>query len=367
MAEEKTNVPAVRKDVSYGSMQPAEKMSYLERRFRALIPRFETMLGDPVKAKMLMYVALNAFRKEPKLLKCSEESIIMSINHCSDLGLFPNTPDNHAYLIPYGTECKVMPDYKGYIALAYQIPKVVKIWAELVYKGDKFHHELGANPKLVHIPNYEIDRTLDILTGAYAVIKYSDGEVQWIYMTRKELDKVRAVSQAKNGDAWKNWPEEMYRKAPVRRLMKFSRSSPRMMKAVALDNAAMVGEPQNMPMVTEGAKETEFEVVQDDAEPPQSKSDKLADELKVKNGNGGKKPEPEKKAPDAEALRKELTDLLESNADVLGADIVAHYPVGRIKLWKADALQDAINEVNKQLVAVGQPEDDGDPGPELPL
>ncbi len=77
------------------------------------------------------------------------------------------------------------------------------------------------------------------------------------------------------------------------------------------------------------------------------------------------KPEPEKK-PDVEALRKELTDLLESNADVLGPELLEHYPVGRIKFWQADALQDAIAEVNKQLVAVGQP-DDGDPGPELPL
>lgn len=377
MAE--NEAPAVKKDMPFEAMRPPEKMTFLERKLRAIMPRFETMLGDPEKAKMLVYVALNALRKEPKLLNCTPESFIRSINHCSDIGLFPNTPENHAYLIPFGTECQVMIDYKGYIALAHQVPKVVKIWAELVYKGDEFRNILGADPDLIHVPDYDVERTLENLIGAYAVVKYSDGDKQWVYMTRKELDKVKAVSKAKNksDSPWVTWPEEQYRKCPLRRLMKFVPWSPHMMKAVALDNAATVGESQDMPMVTAGAKEAEFEVVGDETPKP-TKSEKMAEELKGKARNGKPMTESETfatatetlrdmdKKPDVEALRKELTDLLESNADVLGPELLAHYPVGRIKLWKADALQDAIDEVNKQLVAVGQ-SDDGDSGPELPL
>jgi phage RecT family recombinase len=333
------------------------------------MPDFTALLKDPKNAQVFVYALLNAVNQVPELLNCTKASLLKSIIYLAQIDLMPNTPENHAYLIPFGKVCTVVIGYPGFIELAHRSGYVKKIFAELVYENDEFQEILGSNARLIHNPKHG-DRGKQI--GAYAMVVFENGAEQWEYLDNDQLKKIHNSSKCPNSPAWKAWPDQMDRKGPIRRLWKYIPKTPAMALARALDDAAAAGEDQDMPFITPA----DYTIEDDD--PQTTKSDKLAGELKAKNGNGGKKPEPEKqpepgpepkKEPpvDRAALEKELTDLLESNADVLGPDIIAHYPVGRIKLWKADALQDAINEVNKQLVAVGQPEDDGDPGPELPL
>jgi recombination protein RecT len=52
-------------------------------------------------ADRLLKITLSAFRQTPELMQCTQESLINAVMVCGQLGLEPNTPLGHAYLIPY--------------------------------------------------------------------------------------------------------------------------------------------------------------------------------------------------------------------------------------------------------------------------
>jgi hypothetical protein len=196
------------------------------------------------------------------------------------------------------------------------------------------------------------------MIGAYAVAKFLNGGVQWIYMPLADLNKRREESKSKNrsDSPWKEWPEEMYKKVPIRALHKMIPTTPEMSLAKALDDKLDTGEPQN------GLTETEYEIVDEngngeEAPPePQSKSDQVL--AKIEKKNGKKKPEspaepppePENK-PDRDALEAKLLNLIADNEDIikekLGADSHVFGYGKLVKGWKTDGIQDAIGEVKK--------------------
>jgi len=82
------------------------------------------VLPKHVSADRMLKIALGALRTTPKLMNCSVESLMGAVVHCSQLGLEPNTPLGHAYLIPFDnrkkgvTEVQIVLGYKGLIDLA---------------------------------------------------------------------------------------------------------------------------------------------------------------------------------------------------------------------------------------------------------
>ena len=66
-----------------------------------LKPQLEKALPKHVTTERLARVALTAIRNNPKLQKADALSLMGAIMQAAQLGLEPNTPLGHCYLIPY--------------------------------------------------------------------------------------------------------------------------------------------------------------------------------------------------------------------------------------------------------------------------
>ena len=192
-------------------------------------------------AERFARVVLSATGQTPKLLECNIDTIFLSVLRAAAMGLEPDGgPLGQGYLVPFYSgknkryECQFIPGYRGLIKLARNSGEVADVWAEVVYKADRFDYELGLNPTLSHKPDDDIDDP-GPLRFAYAVCRFRDGERKFVRMNRREIEKVKASSssrykptdkQKKAGEQgtlvgpWVDWEEEMWKKTAVRRLAK---------------------------------------------------------------------------------------------------------------------------------------------------
>jgi recombination protein RecT len=229
----------------------------VEAFFTANKASMAAMLPKHMDANRMVKIALRALRTTPKLMECTLESLMASVISCASLGLEPNTPLGHAYLIPFNNRRKVngawqdVPDvqvvigYKGMVDLARRSGEIISISTRVVYENDPFEIEYGLDEKLFHKPA-QGDRGKPV--GAYAVAKLKGGGFQWEHMTLEELHDVRNASQGYaaavraarqyNSEVkhpWATNEEEMMRKTPLRRLFKMLPISIELASALTLD------------------------------------------------------------------------------------------------------------------------------------
>jgi hypothetical protein len=127
------------------------------------------------------------------------------------------------------------PMYMGLMKVAYRTGLFLSIEARVVYEGEFFEFEMGDDPFIKHRPNAAGTANRNIV-AAYMVAKTTNGGVFREVMLKPDLDKVAAVSRAKSGPN-KDWPEEMARKAAVRRGWKYLPHTPEMSQVVEHDDA----------------------------------------------------------------------------------------------------------------------------------
>ena len=127
----------------------------------------------------MMRVVANAIRTTPKLQECDPISFLGALMHCASMGLEPNTPLGHAYLIPFAnsrkgiTEVQVVIGYKGLIDLARRSGQLATIHGDVVYDDDElWSHEYGSNQHLRHRPGPRKGKRI----GAYCYVKLNLGE-----------------------------------------------------------------------------------------------------------------------------------------------------------------------------------------------
>jgi len=107
-------------------------------------------------ADRILKVALTAINKTPKLLQCSRESLVAAVMQAAELGLEPGGALGEGYLVPYNNkikmpdgsekwvmQCQFIPGYRGLIKLARNSADISTIYAEAVYRGDKFDVDMG--------------------------------------------------------------------------------------------------------------------------------------------------------------------------------------------------------------------------------
>ena len=141
---------------------------------------------------------VNAVKKNPKLLNCDPKSLFGSILLSAEVGLRPNTPEQHAFILPYGKEAKFQVGYKGLIEMMYRNPRVKSIYAEAVFEKDEFDYGYGLIPYLNHKPFRGGDRGK--LVCVYAVCKLQDADPLFSVVEKSELDKVKEFSQGRNSE-----------------------------------------------------------------------------------------------------------------------------------------------------------------------
>lgn len=147
----------------------------------------------------VMKLVTNAIHRTPKLALCEPKSVLGSLMASVSLGLEPNTPSGHAYLIPFKRralinnkwvdvyDCQFQVGYRGFIVLGYRSSSVQSIDADAIYSGDMFNHMKGSKSFLEFSPAL-VNR--GELIGAFCHSHLTEGREVATVMS---LDRIRSV------------------------------------------------------------------------------------------------------------------------------------------------------------------------------
>jgi recombination protein RecT len=262
------------------SMKPSEKvklpantfaMGEVKKFFETQRGTLAAVLPRHVSADRMLKIALGALRTTPKLMNCTIESLMGAVVQCSQLGLEPNTPLGHAYLIPFDknkkegnqwvydkTEVQIVIGYKGLIDLARRSGQVVSIAAHEVCEKDEFEYSYGLDETLTHKPALG-DR--GNIIAFYAVAKLVGGGHAFEVMSHQQVIDIRDESQGwkmavrnkkTDSNPWGGHFAEMGRKTALRRLFKYLPVSIEVAQASALDELGSRGHSQALDNVLDG-------------------------------------------------------------------------------------------------------------------
>lgn len=217
--------------------------------FELQLKKYERNIVDLLAAygvspKEFIVIATNAVKKNPRLLDCDPRSLFGSILTAAELGLRVNTPSQHCFIIPYGTQATFQMGYQGFIELMYRSPRVLSISAEIVYQNDYFKYERGINQVLEHRPYFEGDRGKAI--GSYVIVKLADADPQFLFMSKDDIMKIKAKSKgaSKSDSPWNESNDPMlwmWKKTVIKQIQKTIPKTNDVAKAAHIDNIFEIG------------------------------------------------------------------------------------------------------------------------------
>lgn len=125
-----------------------------------------------VKPQRMLRTFIQATSRTPDLLKCNMRSVLGAMLTCSEVGLEPNTPLQHAFLIPFarskwnpqtrqredmGHEVQLIFGYPGLLDLAFRSGHVTSVHADVVWTAEskdkgRFSFAYGTDAHLRHVP-----------------------------------------------------------------------------------------------------------------------------------------------------------------------------------------------------------------------
>lgn len=228
--------PALAKVGKLGDLK--DLLKQYEGQFRDVLPKHMTV-------DRMLRIATAAASRTPKLLECTKVSLLSALHTASQLGLEPNTPLGHAYIIPYWNgknrtnEAQFQIGYRGLIDLARRGGEVGTIEAHVIHKNDKYRIKFGLDDCLEHEPLLEGDPG-DFI-AVYAVAKMKDGTKKADVMTKHEVDRIRSKSQSAEKGPWVDHYEEMAKKTVIKRICKTLPMSVELASAIAHDDAVEYG------------------------------------------------------------------------------------------------------------------------------
>lgn len=167
----------------------------------------------------LRSVFMIAVQQNPDILKCSETSIKREISKCAADGLVPDNKE--AAMIPYKGELQYQPMVLGIIKRMKELGGVFNIVCNLVFEKDEFILNEADPDSLAHKSDpFSKDRGK--VVGGYVIFRDDNKRLMHLEtMSMEDFERVRKASKAPDSPAWKNWTNEMYRKAVLRRGAKY--------------------------------------------------------------------------------------------------------------------------------------------------
>lgn len=214
---------------------------------------------NTVKAAQLQVAFVAALNKKPDLRLCTPTSFCAALVNCAALGIIPETPEQHAFLIPrnrkldddtWVKEVELQICYRGFVHLIIRGDRRRVVLGDVVHQGDEFQFENGTNIVCRHVPNLsDPARRQKPVIAAWALIKFPDGQQKLEVMDGDDLRKIEKAMLAQNKNkmspAWAAWPTEMMRKAPIKRMAKTSDLGPEIALAADLDNQQFAALPSH--------------------------------------------------------------------------------------------------------------------------
>jgi recombination protein RecT len=203
---------------------------------KLLEPRVESLahlLPKGLKVERVIAAAQLAAYQEPKLLQCDPASIFVAVAKVASWGLAIGTT---AHLVPFGTTCTAVKDYKGVIQMIVRAGAAKTVRPGIVREGDAFEMEEGSTPFLRHraVPGSKAP-----IAGFYAIAHHGrDIPPTFQYMSADEVEAVRKeFSKQHKSGALKPWYGV---KTVIHRLGKYLVQDPEM--AAMLDDDDLIPE-----------------------------------------------------------------------------------------------------------------------------
>ncbi len=240
---------ALKAEETKGETKLTKSMSITDM-IKAMQPEIKKALPSVITPERFTRMAISSLNNTPELQNCTPISFLAALMNAAQLGLEPNTPLGHAYLIPYknkGTyECQFQIGYKGLIDLAYRNGQMQTIQAQSVYENDYFEYEFGLEPKLVHRPAFE-DR--GEVTYFYGLFRTVNGGYGFSVMSKVEMDAY-AKQYSKAFDSsyspWKTCYEEMAKKTVIKQALKYAPIKTDLQKVLSSDESIKKSIAQDM-------------------------------------------------------------------------------------------------------------------------
>jgi recombination protein RecT len=154
-----------------------EQPKTLREQLQARAKEFQEALPDNIGVDRMMRIAMTAMQKTPHLIDCIPTSFFGALMTAMQLGLEPNTPLGHCFLIPRYNEkkniyiCNFEMGYQGFLELAYRTGMYRYIQTEVVYQEDDFDYSYGTNRHLDHKPRWKSE----IPVYVYAIYELQNG------------------------------------------------------------------------------------------------------------------------------------------------------------------------------------------------
>lgn len=240
-------------------MVQRQKVATVRQLFQQMKPQFEMALPRHVSVDRFLRMALTATQKTPKLLDCTQESLLAALLESARLGLEPGT--KQAAIVPMGKDATFIAQWQGLVELMYRSGRVSSVTAEFVREADAWDYKIGDGGEFWHRPDLlAANRGPIVLVYAFAEIK-GGGRSKIVTLNRAEAEEVRdkyskayALAErnrraepaefARTPDkGWFNstWHTEfdaMWRKSAVRRLADWVPQSPELIELLQRENEA---------------------------------------------------------------------------------------------------------------------------------
>lgn len=190
---------------------------------KAAMPNFLSIANQNklVKWEEESQFAIQYLEKNKYLAKCAPYTIQNAIVNVAAVGLTLNPADQYAYLVPeYNTqtkqnECNLRISFKGLIKNATDTGSIIWVKAETVKENDQFQYS-GPTTAPEHTMDPFSDRGECV--GVYCIAKTAEGDILVDIMKWDEVMKIKGC--AKTDMVWNQWPEEMAKKAIIKRAAK---------------------------------------------------------------------------------------------------------------------------------------------------
>ena len=208
-----------------------------------------------------------AVQRNPRLLQADRASLWLALQQAAAMGLMPDGREGAMVIFGDDSEdedgnriastankkkmVQFMPMVRGLVQLVLNTGLVSNIRCSVVYKGETFKwKDEGGRLSYSHERDFSaaIDEGFDNIIGAYAVIQFKDDSWMMEPMSRRQIDRRRAVSRAKKGP-WVPWYDEMAKKTVLRHLIKLAPQSKQLaaVEAVLDADPYISGEAEELP------------------------------------------------------------------------------------------------------------------------
>lgn len=180
--------------------------------------KLSSALGKSIPPEYFCSAVVTCISRSPRLMQCSQESLMSALLTSAQLRLIPDGVLGHAYLVPYGDKVVFIVGYKGLRELVLRTDKFKDLRARVVYENDLFSFTYGMAEKLEHVP---AQGERGEMKAVYAVAEHTGGGANIEVMFKDEIESHRdqySKSWKKADSAWQTAEERMWEKTAIRRL-----------------------------------------------------------------------------------------------------------------------------------------------------